>query len=262
MNHDRQRAARRRAPPAIEGIPAPPSLESLARSVAILNRLLLQHGVAAALPVPVGDGDDAERVSLALMRVLRDLRLVEAVDLLYRLNARRIFSFCRARMKKGEAILDPGDVVAETFLTVLRKCDSFVATPGATFAGWSIVVATNIMRQWGRRERMAPRPPLPEPDSCIDARADAAAAAVSREFAEMVATSWALFLQLCAAGMLSLPSHWRSALELRERDGLTYDDIAARLGVSPSHVGMLIRRARIRVLDLVTGALDRAGRGR
>jgi RNA polymerase sigma factor (sigma-70 family) len=257
MSHDRERAARRQAGRACDGIPAPPTPEALARGVAIVNRLLEQRGFVPALPAPRGDGDDAERVSVALMRVLRDVRLAEAVDLLYRLNARRLFSFCRARMKAGDAIIDPADVVAETFVIVLRRSEMFVATPGASFCGWSIVVASNVIRQWGRRERKAPKPPLPAADACIDARADAAAAALSREFAEMVASAWGLFLQLCAAGMLSLPPHWRAALELREGDGLTYEDIALRLGISPSHAGMLIRRARIRVLDLVVGALAR-----
>jgi hypothetical protein len=50
-----------------------------------------------------------------------------------------------------------------------------------------------------------------------------------------------------------LPKRQREALELREREGLSYEAIAARVGTSPGSVAQLISRARINLYDELRG---------
>jgi len=243
----------------MDGTPVPPAAGDLKQRVVVLNDVLRQRGVAERLPIPTGDATDGERVSVALMWVIKQTKDGDASDLLYRLNARRLYRFCRARLRIG-SLVDASDVVAETFLTILRRCDTFASTPDATFGGWSIVIAANIIRQWERRRRTAPTARVAESDAFLDSQQDDGpdplSAVQAREFLQMVASSWPTFMQICAAGVMGLPPQWRQALELREEKGLSYHEVSTRMGVSPSHAGMLIRRARIRVLDLVASALE------
>ncbi|HEX9968011.1 MAG TPA: sigma factor-like helix-turn-helix DNA-binding protein [Solirubrobacterales bacterium] len=52
-----------------------------------------------------------------------------------------------------------------------------------------------------------------------------------------------------------LPERQRQALELREQEGLSYEEIAARLGTSWSSVAKLIAHARITVYDELHGTI-------
>jgi transcriptional regulator with XRE-family HTH domain len=52
---------------------------------------------------------------------------------------------------------------------------------------------------------------------------------------------------------LRLPKRQRAALELRERKGLSYEQIAATLGTSPGSVAQLIERGRINLYDELRG---------
>jgi len=50
-----------------------------------------------------------------------------------------------------------------------------------------------------------------------------------------------------------LPERQREALELREREGMSYERIAARTGTGPGRVAQLLERARINLYDELRG---------
>ena len=58
-----------------------------------------------------------------------------------------------------------------------------------------------------------------------------------------------------AAASLRLPERQREALELREQEGLRYDEIAARMGTSRDSVAQLIAHARINLYDELQGTV-------
>jgi len=66
-------------------------------------------------------------------------------------------------------------------------------------------------------------------------------------------------LALVAECFHALSVRDRQALLLRELDGMSYEQVAAGLGVPENQVGTIIKRARGRLARRLTAALDGAG---
>lgn len=253
-------------------IPCIPPAENIQARVAALNAALETGGfhhrvqLPASLPacLPNGPSAERERISIQLMAVLQESRDREAFELLYLLNARTLHLFCRSRLRvryPSCRFLDPGDVVDEAFMNIYLRCQTFCVARSTSFTGWALVVAENVIRQDQRsRSRQVGRG-LPLDDhlneQLTDRRPGPQARAVHREMRASMEHGWGVVVRLCAAGILKLSPRWRQVLELREGEGLTYREIGQRLNLSRGHAGMLIRRARLKVLRQVRVSLDR-----
>jgi len=142
---------------------------------------------------------------------------------------------------------DAEDLTQETFVRVFRSLTDF--TPG-TFEGWLHRITTNLFLDMVRRrarirfealpedtERLAGTAPSPEQvfgDTHLDPRVQAALAA--------------------------LPPDFRAAVVLCDIEGLTYEEIAATLGVKIGTVRSRIHRGRVQLREALADLDPRAAR--
>jgi RNA polymerase sigma-70 factor (ECF subfamily) len=155
-----------------------------------------------------------------------DPRASEATRQLFETHRRRIFGYCVGQLGNHH---DAEDAVQTTFLYAFGCLERGVV-PEAELA-WLYKIALNVCRtrrrSLGRRRRIEAPTDL---DAC-----EYAMAAPERGDDELPGLSGAI------AG---LPNNQRSALLLREWQGLSYAEIAERLTVSQSAVETLLFRAR------------------
>lgn len=247
---------------------------------------LAANGLARRIPRPTGSDTDRDRICTQLLLALKDLRGVDSaraaatngvsdsqwvalrarprdqriVDLLYRLAVPVLLVFCRARLRRCPCALDPNDVMEDVFLNLWLKCELFQERSGATFTGWALVIAENHILQITRRFHRERERARWVAESAPRARAtlDPVRNIATDEQLRLLTRELTLLLLLCADAIRKLPERALELLELRDRDGMSYDAIAARLSVTRKHVGMNIRRARKRVLDEIAGSFRRA----
>ena len=132
------------------------------------------------------------------------------------------------------------DAVQEAFLRAWRALGSF--EPGRDFDRWLLKIAANAALDLVRRRRPEPVPaenlealPLARPEGGIDPEsADARAVALEQA--------------LCA-----LPGRQRLAFVLFHQAGLSYEEIAARLGAPVGTVRSSLHRARLALRSALTG---------
>jgi RNA polymerase sigma-70 factor (ECF subfamily) len=150
------------------------------------------------------------------------------------------------------------DVVQDAFLKAYGSLGRFEGRSG--FYTWLYRIVMNLCLDRKRRERSEGRVPWDE-EAEREAERDPAAEpgpALALERAELRA-------QLAQA-IAALPPDARRTLELREIDGLSYQEIAACLGVPKGTVMSRLHHARRRVREalVAAGALEAAelgGRG-
>lgn len=236
------------------GIPGPPAWDFVARRILLINRTAGQSGLKVA--TPTGDDRDRDRISTSLMLVLRETRDRDTFELLYLLNARVLYNFCAGRLRHRVQDMEAADLVDEAFLRIFEKCDTFRQSERATFTGWAVVILENLIRRNVQRCRRNSSQPLPQDGELACQDGGPLSCAIQGEHSRLAEESWSIIVRLCASGLLRLPPRWRRALELRESHDLPYAEIARRMGVTRGHVGMLIRRARGRILDQLRQALN------
>jgi len=156
----------------------------------------------------------------------------------------RVYSLLKNRQ-------DAEEVTQDTFVRAMRGLDKFRGE--ASLSTWIYQIATNLARNrywyWWRRKRdqsvsfdlevgedggMTLHDVLPAGgESPNDA-------ALTQEFVDQVATK-----------LNSLTESHREVLLLRNRDGLAYEEISERLGISLGTVKSRIARARERLWELM-----------
>lgn len=159
-------------------------------------------------------------------------------DLIYN----RVYGLLRNRQ-------DAEEVTQDTFMRAHRGLDNFRGD--ASFSTWIYQIATNLARNrywyWFRRKRdqsMSLDEPLADDgtaslqDILPDGGVAPSDAALTQEFVDRVAVE-----------MQQLSPAHREILELRNRDGLPYEEIAQRLGISIGTVKSRIARARERLWE-------------
>ncbi|GDY11307.1 hypothetical protein LBMAG53_01840 [Planctomycetota bacterium] len=125
------------------------------------------------------------------------------------------------------------DAVQEGFLRLCREAVNLAAQPersGGNLGGWlAIVIRNHCIDRLRQRRETAPlsrdpeTPPDPAPDS---------------ESGEIL---W--------KAVAELPPLERAAVVLRYRDGLGYDQIAARLGKTANHIGVILHQGLSRLRE-------------
>ena len=132
------------------------------------------------------------------------------------------------------------DLTQEVFLKAWRARRDYRGE--GSMRGWLCVIATNVVRDHVRRQRRRPSEVL-EPEFLDvpgqgDAAEEYAAGAAIRQLREALA---------------ALPPRHREMFLLRERDGLSYKEIAAALDCPIGSVMSGLARAREKLMQAVTG---------
>ena len=161
-------------------------------------------------------------------------RAADALAALYRDHARLVAGICRGMLRDPE---EAADAAQQTFLAAHRSL--LTGTTPQEPAAWLATIARNECRMRIRKRMAAPLTVALDPE--LDGRGDTThQAAVERasmtELREAVA---------------ALPDRQREALLLREVQGLSYDEVARTMAVSPPSVEALLWRARKTVAERV-----------
>ena len=122
------------------------------------------------------------------------------------------------------------DAVQEGFVRLWRDAAGVLAGAGTrhSVGGWLCTVVRNAALDMLRRRRAGPLPeqvrqPTPPHGTAVDEAA------------------------LLWAAVERLPDLERAAVLLRDRDGLAYDEIGARLGKTANHVGVILHQGVTRL---------------
>jgi RNA polymerase sigma-70 factor (ECF subfamily) len=133
------------------------------------------------------------------------------------------------------------DLAQETFLRAWRARRSFRGE--SSVRGWLCTIAANVVRDWARQRRRRPQE-IPSP-AFEDVGSSAADPAGRAETAEAI--------ERLRAALGTLPPNHREMFLLRERDGLSYAEIASVMSCPIGSVMSGLARARERLLVAVTG---------
>jgi RNA polymerase sigma factor (sigma-70 family) len=131
---------------------------------------------------------------------------------------------------------DAEDLTQETFIRVFRSLSEY--TPG-TFEGWLHRITTNLFLDQVRRRKRIRFDALPEDTERLPGRAPSP---------EQVYVDTHLDPQIQAA-LDALPPDFRAAVVLCDIEGLTYEEIAATLGVKLGTVRSRIHRGRVQLRE-------------
>lgn len=181
----------------------------------------------------------ADQASLQERIALAKAGNAEAWGELYRQHAPAIFRFCRRAMPTRE---DAEDATMDIFIKVRQKLSQYDAA--RPFSGWLYAVAANHCWDLLRRRKLrqdletgeVENMPLEHPDpgqleQLIEHRSG----------------------QEMRRALDKLPARARMALVLRYFAEMSYDDIAATLGVRRTFVGVVLLRARHQLREILQG---------
>jgi RNA polymerase sigma-70 factor (ECF subfamily) len=178
----------------------------------------------------------------------------------YRNYLRRI-----ARRRLGSRLrgkVDESDLIQEAILQAYLNRNQFRGTSEAQRRGWLRTILENkiisALRRFSRRRRDSGREISLESRSCELAErgfaGDATTASVSRQVDHDEE------LRRLAVALAALPDDQRRAVEMHHLEGLSFAEIAARLGRSRTSVAGLVFRGvsalRLRLVDSDTGDRD------
>src|ERR1700732_4133838 len=163
----------------------------------------------------------------------------EAWGELYRRFAPAIFRFCRRAMHTRE---DAEDATMDIFIKVRQKLSQYDSS--RPFSAWLYTVAANhcwdlLRRRKGRQDLETgeiENMPLEHPDP--------------GQLEQLIEQRTS---QEVRRALDKLPARARMALVLRYYADMSYDDVAATLGVRRAFVGVVLLRARHQLRDILSG---------
>jgi RNA polymerase sigma-70 factor (ECF subfamily) len=153
---------------------------------------------------------------------------------------------------------DARDVVQEAFMRAYRGLRGFKGE--AKFSSWLYRITLNLCRDWIRKERRAPIVQVPEGVDAVDLADAQPSPAESVE--QLVARRE--MSRAVSKAMAELPEEQRTAILLKEYQGLTFQEIADQLGCPLSTVktrlyqGLSVLRRRLERQQGQEAALRRA----
>lgn len=133
------------------------------------------------------------------------------------------------------------DLAQETFLRAWRARAKYRGE--ASVRGWLCTIAVNVVRDWARRRGR--RPVEASEPVFADVASSADDPAARAEMAEAI--------ERLGVALGHLPANHREMFLLRERDGLSYAEIASVLACPIGTVMSGLARARERLLEAVSG---------
>jgi RNA polymerase sigma-70 factor (ECF subfamily) len=149
----------------------------------------------------------------------------------YRNNYRRVLGLCRRLLGR---VYPADDAAQEVFLRAHRALASY--DPARPFEGWILTIASNYCIDVVRRRRKEAQLFGTEGDERIAAEADD-----SDVLGDLLAQERATELN---AAIAELPERYRLPLVLAYYRDASYDEVAAALGITRTHAGALICRAK------------------
>jgi RNA polymerase sigma-70 factor (ECF subfamily) len=149
----------------------------------------------------------------------------------YRTHYRRVFGLCRQMLGSTERA---EDAAQEVFLRAHQAYASY--DPTQPFVGWILRIASNYCVDTLRRRRKEKQLFGTESEERIAAEADDTDVLGDLLTAERAAE--------IKAAVEALPERYRLPLVLAYYSDASYDDIAASLGITRTHAGTLICRAK------------------
>ena len=163
----------------------------------------------------------------------------EAWGEVYRQYAPAIFRFCRRVMPTRE---DAEDATMDIFIKVRQKLSQYDSS--RSFSAWLYTVAANhcwdlLRRRKGRQDLETgeiEKMPLEHPDP--------------GQLEQLIEQRTS---QEVRRALDKLPARARMALVLRYYSDMSYDDIAATLGVRRTFVGVVLLRARHQLREILEG---------
>jgi len=147
------------------------------------------------------------------------------------------------------------DVCQEAFLRAFRSLGGFKGH--AKFSSWLYRITLNLCRDWIRRERRAPFVPTPEGVDLVELAGEQGAESI-----EDVVTRNDLGRRVARA-MKKLPEEQRTAIILKEYQGLTFQEIADLLNCPVSTIktrlyqGLHVLRRELERDGVLVKAADR-----
>ena len=198
---------------------------------------------ASALPTRLTAG--RAPLSAAFLRLRSDEQLValfragsdDAFRAIHDRYGSRLLAYTRQMLRGGG---DPEDVLQDVFIRAYRALRS--NDRPVTLRAWLYRIAHNRCIDELRRPR-----PLPS-ELAADAEPAFGCPAASREPPAVAERSAAL--ARLVADVRTLPSQQRSALLMRELQGLSYEELASAMAISVPAVKSLLLRARTGMIDI------------
>ena len=161
----------------------------------------------------------------------------------YRNNYRRVLGLCRQLLGGSQPA---EDAAQEVFMRAHRALASY--DRARPFEGWILTIASNYCIDVVRRRRKEAQLFGTEGDERIAAEADD-----SDVLGDLLAHERAAQLK---AAIASLPERYRLPLVLAYYRDASYDEVAAALGITRTHAGALICRAKQALRRALTPAND------
>ena len=207
-------------------------------------------------------GEDPEsfetRLETALMALFRDRRGEAEFQTLYDYSSGSLLVWISSLMAGRWPAPDPLEILQDTFVSIYRYAGGFRDEQPRNFRVWSRTIASNLLRRARFRGVETSFQALPEGlREPADARGGPSEDLVLAEERRAVLRAWLIVLSQYAAACEVLPPRDRLALDLIEVQELSYAEAAARLGVGPSNMKMIMFRARKRIRASIESALLR-----
>ncbi len=224
----------------------------------LISEQLNERGV----PVESMDGETQEalenRLGTQLMALYRDTRSERSFEALYAVSETSVLRWIRRLLSRGNAHLDPVEMLQDTFVNVFRYPKSFRDDHVGSYRVWVRTIAGNIVRRARGRSQLHPVQALPEgageiADSCATPESNAQVG----EQVRGLQGAWVLFLLHYSEAWKELRPRDQQALVLVEVEGRSYVEAGEILNVGRSNMKMIIFRARKRV----AAAMQKSMRG-
>jgi RNA polymerase sigma-70 factor, ECF subfamily len=164
---------------------------------------------------------------------------------LYRSHYRRVFGLCRRLLGRHG---HPEDAAQEVFMRAYRAFQSYDRSK--PFTGWILAIAGNHCIDVVRRRAKETRLFGDEDVERLGAESEEPTA-----LAKLLSCERATALN---AAVAALPDKHRIPLVLAYYEDASYDEIAAALGITRNHVGVLILRAKQSLRRSLCGAPEEA----
>lgn len=158
----------------------------------------------------------------------------------------KLYRFALVRLDGQEA--EAKDIVQQTFCKAVEHLDSYRGE--ASLYGWMCQICRNLIADtMRRRQREGTQVLLLEEDTGLQGIIESLPGPASAEPEAYGAR--ADLVRLIQATLDALPGHYGDVLEWKYVDGLSVDEIAARLAVGPKAAESLLTRARSAFRDAV-----------
>ena len=157
---------------------------------------------------------------------------------LYRTHYRRVFGLCRQLLGTWD---QAEDATQEVFMRAHRAFESY--DPQQPFSRWILKIANNFCVDLVRRRAKETQLFGNEPAELLDIESDR-----PNVVGELIAAEQAVSVK---SAIESLPEKYRIPLVLAYYSESSYDAIATTLGITRTHVGVLILRGKQQLRGLL-----------